>query len=152
MHGQLGPLGAQWACSHTVTHLVTLGVLGVHTTIPLSASHPYGAYYSNIINSIDSTHTKRGAIIGTYHRIDRNTSTLTLYDQAKKEKKMELLSLGYPINFIRLVFFSDFRKNSLGVYNTQRADCLTPSYDELDVMKFAIVVPHGFLERLRTLA
>ena len=44
--------------------------------------------------------TKRGAIIGTYIRIDRNTSTEELHNEAILEKKQELLTLGYPVNFI----------------------------------------------------
>ena len=51
-------------------------------------------------HSTDNIKTKRGAIVGTYIRIDRNTSTKELYNQAVLEKKQELLTLGYPINFI----------------------------------------------------
>ena len=54
-------------------------------------------------HSSDSLHTKRGALIGTYIRMDRNTSDLELYKQAKTEKRLELLTLGYPINFIKKV-------------------------------------------------
>ena len=35
--------------------------------------------------------------------MDRNTSDLELYKQAKTEKRLELLTLGYPINFIKKV-------------------------------------------------
>ena len=41
-------------------------------------------------HSIDSINTKRGALIGTYTRIDRNTSNKTLYQEALEEKKKEL--------------------------------------------------------------
>ena len=43
---------------------------------------------------------KLASLIG---QVDRNTSNLELYKQAKTEKRLELLTLGYPINFIKKV-------------------------------------------------
>ena len=51
--------------------------------------------------SYTTTHSKRGALIGTWVRMDTNTSLPTQLQEAIDEKVIELKTIGYPLKQIK---------------------------------------------------